>query len=622
MKFKHQIEINYLFYGVVFLFISLTTVTNILSLENIQSDFRSFFILHCIGQALLESFLLILIGHIIEFYFPKIFFPIFLGISFLFLLTHVVDFILIRIMDLSFWNALNIVIDETFANFIELLTLTGLPLYVWIVLFFLTTFIPFIGIILYKFSNTLSKRYPLSIKNDRLIQGCFCLILGLFMWDKSASFTIRSDIYQAYQKALPWKTTFLSIENKTITLPDNLKTPKVDKSVLGENLLLKKPNIYIFIIESLREDFITEKISPSIYNFKKENISFDLSLANSNNTHCSWYSIFYSQYPLYWVEFKKNLWEKGSIPLNILKKEGYKIHLLTSSGLHYYKMDDLLFGKNRTLLDSSYINDRRKLIQPYKSDEIAINKVIENDESQGNVFLIFLESTHFNYSWPPDFQIKFKPISENISYITYTTKQEINAIKNRYRNSLNYLDSLFEKFVSNLKKKNLYDDSIIVITGDHGEEFFEKGHLFHASHLSHVQTNTPIYYKLGKNERKIPKENLTLTSQVDIFSTILDYISLGKIDHLFDGESIFRKNKFPWVISTRYNGSRSPNEFFIHDGTNKIVLKFKNRNIFNSKELQIISIRDLKDEIKFLDEKKEQLLLEQTKNGLIRAFYK
>lgn len=626
MYWKQKTQINYLFYGFIFLFVSSSTIANILTIESINTDYRNFFIFHSIIQSLIEVCSLIIIGYVLEKYLPQKIFYVFVGLTFLFFLTHIVDFILIRIMDLSFWEALSIVLDENFTNFLEMLVLTGVPLPVWGVIFLLAGLIPLVGIIIYRFSKKLSDTRPLSIKNEFLVQGSFCLIISLFLWDASLSPAMRSDIYQTYQKALPWKTTFLSVNKKIIELNNNLKIPHLDKnmiSIVEQNRKLpKKPNIYILVFESLRKDFITGSITPNLYNFKKENISFDQSLSNANNTHCSWFSIFYSKYPFYWTEIKNNKWEEGSIPLNILKRAGYKINLLTSSGLHYYQMDELLFGKNKKLLDSIYINDDRKTIEACKSDMIAIDKVINHPGREGNIFLIFLESTHFNYSWPDDFIMKFYPVTDRISScLTFTTNQQINAIKNRYKNALNYLDTLFGKFVKNLKKKNLFDDAIIVVTGDHGEEFFEKGHLFHASHLSHVQTSIPIYYKLGKNLRPIPEDNLKITSHVDIFPTILDYLyGPWQYKYPFDGQSLFEENKFHYVLSTRYNGSRTPFEFFIHDGTTKVVLKFNKKNIFDSKELQVVSIRDAKDEIELLNSIKEKSILSKVKLALNRAF--
>jgi len=628
MPQNNKIQINYLFYGIIFLFVTCTTIANIFFIEHTQTDYRNFFILHCIIQSLIEICSIILIGFFLERHFPKYLFNAFLGLIFLFFITHVVDFILIRIMDLSIWNAFSIILDETFSNFIELLTLTGLPLPIWIILFLATCSIPLLGIFIYNLSKKISNKKPLSIKNEFFIQGNFCLILSLFLWDLSISPTIRPDIYRTYKKSLPWKTIFLSIDKNIVELKNNLKIPLLDKNELASTQttveISKKPNIYIFIVESLREDFITENISPNLFKFKKENISFDLALSNSNNTHCSWFSILYSLYPFYWAEIKKNGWEEGSLPLNFLKKNGYKINVLTSSQLHFYQMDELLFGKDKKLLDSYYINNTGKSTDSCKSDLIAINKLIDHPSSEGNLFLIFLESSHFHYSWPDDFKIKFKPIADNINpcCVTYASDQQIEAIRNRYRNALNYLDSLFEKFIFSLKQKNIFEDSIIVVTGDHGEEFFEKGRLFHASHLSHVQTHVPIYYKLGPHSL-IPKDNLKITSHVDIFPSIFDYI-FGNQKYLYpcNGQSIFLANKSSYVLSTRYNGGRTPNEFFIHDGKNKVILKFSKKNIFDSKELEVVSIRDIKDEIKLLNAHDEQVVLSQVKKSLDNAFSK
>ena len=61
-----------------------------------------------------------------------------------------------------------------------------------------------------------------------------------------------------------------------------------------------KPDIYLFVIESLREDYITVENSPHLNQFKEKNVSFDLTLSNANATHNSWFSLFHSKFPFYW----------------------------------------------------------------------------------------------------------------------------------------------------------------------------------------------------------------------------------------------------------------------------------------------------------------------------------
>jgi hypothetical protein len=140
------------------------------------------------------------------------------------------------------------------------------------------------------------------------------------------------------------------------------------------------------------------------------------------------------------------------------------------------------------------------------------------------------------------------------------------------------------------------EEAIAVVTGDHGEEFFEDGHLFHLSSLNKMQTHVPLYYKFGENN---PKDlAVKLTSHVDIFPTILDYLFDGPLfAQFFDGESIFREKKRPFAITARYNASRTPYEFFVHNGQNKCIFRFLNqRNIFHSHALQVLSKKNKTDE--------------------------
>jgi len=107
-----------------------------------------------------------------------------------------------------------------------------------------------------------------------------------------------------------------------------------------------------------------------------------------------------------------------------------------------------------------------------------------------------------------------------------------------------------------------------------------------------MQTEAPIYYKLGDNQRVLEIEpDKIVTSHVDMFPTVLDYL-LGEkpFFDLFHGESLFKKERFPYVVSGRFNGPRNPREFFIHDGKHKFTLRFE-----SSTKLEVLHFKDAKD---------------------------
>jgi hypothetical protein len=52
---------------------------------------------------------------------------------------------------------------------------------------------------------------------------------------------------------------------------------------------------------------------------------------------------------------------------------------------------------------------------------------------------------------------------------------DLELIKTYYQESIKYIAMLLMKLVDDLKRNGLFDDALIIVTGDHGEEFFEQG---------------------------------------------------------------------------------------------------------------------------------------------------
>ena len=81
------------------------------------------------------------------------------------------------------------------------------------------------------------------------------------------------------------------------------------------------------------------------------------------------------------------------------------------------------------------------------------------------------------------------------------------------------------------------------------------------------------------------------------FPTLFHYLTgEDTLAELFQGESIFKANRNPFVVVARYNASRAPFEFFIHNGKYKLMARFADeKEIFKSKELHILSTKDIQD---------------------------
>lgn len=81
-----------------------------------------------------------------------------------------------------------------------------------------------------------------------------------------------------------------------------------------------------------------------------------------------------------------------------------------------------------------------------------------------------------------------------------------------------------------------YEDAIIVIVADHGEEFLEHGNMIHGNNLRQTQVHVPLMIKLPHNEHaglRIKEK----VSSIDILPTLADLAGAGDIGQI-DGRSL------------------------------------------------------------------------------------
>lgn len=599
MDDEKRIRVNYIYFGIFFILLVLLSADNIWIRENLSGS-RLFFFLYAIGQALTETALLIFVGDLVRRFFGLNWFVLYIGGTFLCIIFHLLDSILDRILDLSVFETLFVfVLQETADQFFYLLDASGIPVWIWMLFFALFSLLPLIGFALYQASGYFADKRPLLLKKEWFLQTFFCVPFAMLLWDFSASQIIHPDTYTDFIKSLPWKFTFLQPETIRLSVPNTLPQPHKEEAVakaLAQSHveLSEKPNIYLFVLESLRGDFVTPETAPHLAEFKKESIHFPSSLSNANGTNMAWFSIFHSQFPFYWHHLQKENWQMGSPALALLKKWGYQIRVISSAQLCYFGLDELLFGKEKHLLASFDPFIHSGSITPVESDRLTINRLKEylSDpaKQQGQVFIIFLDSTHFDYSWPKEQEPRFSPVATEFAFLkTFLSKKNLEPLKNRYRNAVFYIDGLFGEFLSFVPKK---EESVILVTGDHGEEFYERGHIFHGSHLIHEQTHIPLYCKFGTK----PVVRKNFISQMDIFPSLVDYLS-GQTFPFLKGESIFRTQHWPYAVIARFNACRSPYEFCLHDGKHKLIARFNSRkDILNAKTLKIRSICCSKDQ--------------------------
>jgi lipoteichoic acid synthase len=108
---------------------------------------------------------------------------------------------------------------------------------------------------------------------------------------------------------------------------------------------------------------------------------------------------------------------------------------------------------------------------------------------------------------------------------------------NHYQNEVRYLDFFLKNVIDQYKKLGLYDDTIFVIYGDHGEGFGEHDLYQHDNTIYQEGLKVPlIIHEPGRFQNG--KRVETLTDQVDILPTIVDLLGYKVVGGKYPGRSL------------------------------------------------------------------------------------
>ncbi|MBN1545302.1 MAG: sulfatase-like hydrolase/transferase [Syntrophaceae bacterium] len=291
---------------------------------------------------------------------------------------------------------------------------------------------------------------------------------------------------------------------------------------LREQITHKQYNIVWLVAESLRADMLTPEIMPKTWNFSEKAVRFENHYGSSNGTRQSLFSMFYGLYGNYWFSFLNE--RKGPVIMDVLLNKGYRLHMFSSAKFSYPEFDQTIFAR----VPREFLTDTDDLPpgQGWQHDRENVTRMLDFIENRTPerpfMTFMFFESPHARYYFPPESVIR-KPYLEELNYATMNLKRDIGLIKNRYVNSCHHLDSQFGRVLDYLQEQGLLDSTIVILTGDHGEEFMEKGHWGHNSSFVEEQTRTPLVIWVPEH---LPHKIKDLTCHLDIPATLLPLLGV------------------------------------------------------------------------------------------------
>lgn len=378
-----------------------------------------------------------------------------------------------------------------------------------------------------------------SISGKKWIGG-FLVIETLFILLNGFADGFKWETVTSQNRYIPWlppitmrsklkKMGFDVNTNREVSL--SVKSSGVRYPLEPLNCPAEKPlNIIFLVVDSLRFDMVTPEIMPFTAALKNQALNFDNHFSGGNSTRYGMFSLFYGLNGAYWHPMLTH--ERGSILFDLTVEKQYQHFIYGSTKLTFPEFDRTIFSKLRTELNKG----------PYKTSaendaEISnqlINKIDAADIRKPFFGFLFYDAPHA-YSLPEDYPKVFEPRLHNVNYLALDKDYDPLPFLNLYKSTAHYVDKQIQKVIDHLQKRGLLENTLIIITSDHGQEFNETGgnHWGHNSNFSIWQTKVPLlilwpgktahtYTHLSSHEDIVPsilQELMACTNPISRYST-------------------------------------------------------------------------------------------------------
>lgn len=277
------------------------------------------------------------------------------------------------------------------------------------------------------------------------------------------------------------------------------------------------PNILIIAVDSLRWDMLDEKWMPNTTQFAQSAITFHMHQSNGNATKPGIFSLFYGLPASYWDLFSST--RTPPVLIQRIQKLGYTPEILSSTTLVSPAFDRNVFSSIEDVRLQTPGNSAWERDAKITEDWLTfMNERQQEPDSRPFFGFLFYDSPH-SFSPPPDFP-RVEPFWNPVNVLKLDNDFDPAPYFNVYKTTVRYTDTLIGQILEDLRQRSLLENSIVLITSDHGKEFNEndKNYWGHGSNFSDYQLRVPlVVHWPGKEPADIYRD----TVHFDIAPTLM-----------------------------------------------------------------------------------------------------
>jgi len=325
-------------------------------------------------------------------------------------------------------------------------------------------------------------------------------------------------------------------------------------------------NLILLTIDCLRADRLSclgysKKTTPNLDNLARTGIFFSQAISVGSSTAPSFIAMCTSTYPLMYGG-ELSVTNSRTTVAQVLKEHGYHTAAFHSNpwvsslfgyhkgfdtfddGILKWRFESLLskpkaiaeriVGKTGRLHDFLFqiysINMATNIIS---KAEVINRKAISWLRDNPNNFFLWIHYMEAHQPYLPS--SRFTSLLKSYRIVGLEMKartspgslspEEVNRLSELYDTNLSYIDKEISSLLRTLKQSNILDDTFVIITADHGEQFMEHGRHGHGNCLYEELIHVPLIIAGPGLKAQVISQQVSL---LDLGPTILDILEIEK----------------------------------------------------------------------------------------------